>query len=68
MGVELAEHVTDGTRRLLVLGVGIQAQFAHGVNDASLHWLQAVADMRQGTVHDHVHGVVEVGLFGEVSQ
>ncbi|MNM85214.1 hypothetical protein D3C81_973240 [compost metagenome] len=68
MGVELAEYVTHGTRRLLVLGVGVQAQFAHGVDDAPLHRLQAVADMRQGPVHDHVHGVVEVGLFGEVSQ
>lgn len=68
MRVELAEHVADGTRRLLVLGVGTQAQFAHGVDDASLNRLQAVTDMRQGTVHDHVHGVVEVGLFGEVRQ
>ncbi len=68
MGMELAEHVTDGTCRLLVLGIGIEPQLAHGVDDATLHRLQAVADMRQGTVHDHVHGVVEVGLFGEVSQ
>ncbi|MNM78349.1 hypothetical protein D3C81_902470 [compost metagenome] len=68
VGVELAEYVTHGTRRLLVLGIGVQAQFAHGIDDASLHRLQAVADMRQGAVHDHVHGVVEVGLFGEVSQ
>lgn len=68
MRVELAEHVTDGTRRFLVLGIGVQAQFAHGVDDASLHRLQTVADMRQRTVHDHVHGIVEVGLFGEVSQ
>ena len=57
VGVELTEHVTDGTRRLLVLGIGVQAQLAHGVDDAPLHGLQAVADMRQGTVHDHVHGV-----------
>ena len=68
MGVELAEHVTDGTRRLLVLGIGIEPQLAHGIDDASLHRLQAVADVRQGAVHDHVHGIVEVGLFGEVSQ
>ena len=68
VGVELTEHVTDGTRRLLVLGIGVQAQLTHGVDDAPLHGLQAVADMRQGTVHDHVHGVVEVGIFGEFSQ
>lgn len=68
VGVELTEHVTDGTRRLLVLGIGVQAQLTHGVDDAPLHGLQAVADMRQGTVHDHVHGVIEVGIFGEFSQ
>ncbi|KPB79626.1 Uncharacterized protein AC506_0820 [Pseudomonas syringae pv. maculicola str. M6] len=66
--MELAENITDGTRRLLVLGVGPQAQLAHRVDDAPLYRFQAVADVRQGTVHDHVHGVVEVGLFGEVSQ
>ncbi|MNZ56796.1 hypothetical protein D3C78_747490 [compost metagenome] len=68
VGVELTEHVTDGTRRFLVLGIGVQPQLAHGVDDTPLYRLQAVADMRQGTVHDHVHGIVEVGLFGEVSQ
>ncbi len=66
--VELAEHVTDGTRRLLVLGIGVQAQLAHGIDDAPLHGLQAIADMRQGAVHDHVHGIVEVGLLGKVGQ
>ncbi len=66
--VELAEHIAHGTRRLLVLGIGVQAQLAHGVDNAPLHWLEAIADMRQGPVHDHVHGVVEVGVFGEVSQ
>lgn len=68
MGVEFTEHVTDGTRRLLVLGVSVQAQLTHRIDNAPLYGLQAVADMRQGTVHDHVHGVVEVGIFGEVSQ
>ncbi len=68
MGVELAEHVADGARRLLVFGIGIEPQLAHGIDDASLHRLEAVADVRQGPVHDHVHGIVEVGLFGEVSQ
>ncbi|MNF84454.1 hypothetical protein D3C84_668150 [compost metagenome] len=68
MGVELAEHVADGARRLLVLGVGVQAQLTHGIDDAPLYGFQAVADMRQGAIHDHVHGVIEVGLFGEVGQ
>ena len=68
VGVEFTEHVTDGTRRFLVLGIRIQPQLTHGIDDPPLNRLQAVADMRQGTVHDHVHGVIEVGIFGEVSQ
>ncbi|MNT00146.1 hypothetical protein D3C72_1345660 [compost metagenome] len=68
VGVEFTEHVTDGTRRFLVLGIGVQPQLAHGVDDTPLYRFQAVADMRQSTVHDHVHGVVEVGTFGEVGQ
>ena len=68
MGVELAEYVTDGTRRFLVLGICVQAQLAHGVDNTPLYRLETVADMRQGPVHDDVHGVVEVGLFGEVGQ
>ena len=68
MRVEFTEHVTDGTRRFLVLGVSVQAQLAHGVNNTPLYGLEAVADMRQGPIHDDVHGVVEVGLFGEVGQ
>ncbi|MNO50274.1 hypothetical protein D3C76_406450 [compost metagenome] len=66
--VELTEHVAHGTGGLLVLGVGVEPQLAHGVDNTPLYRLQTVADMRQGAVHDHVHGVVEVGLFGEVSQ
>lgn len=68
MGVELTQHVTDRTGGLFVLGIGIQPQLTHGVDDTPLYRFQAVADMRQSTVHDHVHGVVEVGIFGEVSQ
>ncbi len=68
MRMKLAEHVTDGTCGLLVLGVGAQAEFAHGIDDAPLHRLQTVADMRQCAIHDHVHGVVEVGLLGEIGE
>jgi hypothetical protein len=64
--MELAQHVTDGARRLLVLGGGRQPQLAHGVDDAPLHRLQAVADVRQRPVEDHVHGVIQVRLLGEV--
>ncbi len=68
MGVVLTEHVTHGTGGFLVLGVGIQAQFAHGIDDAALDRLETVTDVRQGAVHDDVHGVVQVRLLGEVGQ
>ena len=66
--MELAEHVTDRARGFLVLGRGGQAEFGHRVDDASLHGLQTVADVRQRTVEDHVHRIVEVRLFGEIAQ
>jgi hypothetical protein len=28
-----------------------------------MHRLEAVAHVRQGTSHDHAHGVIQVGLF-----
>src|SRR3546814_2460521 len=37
VGVELAEHVTDGTRRLLVLGIGVQPQLTHAVDDPPMN-------------------------------
>jgi hypothetical protein len=63
--VKLAEHVTDGARGFLVLGCCRQAQFGHGVDDAPLHRLQPVADMRQRAVENDVHGVIQVGLLGK---
>ncbi len=68
VGMELAQHVADGTRRLLVLGAGIEGQLAHGVDDAPLHRLHAVADMRQRPVEDDVHRIVEVRLLGVLAQ
>ena len=63
--MELADHVADRARGLLVLGSRREAELAHRVDDAALHGLQAVADVRQRPVEDHVHRVFEVGLLGE---
>jgi hypothetical protein len=51
-----------------VLGRCFETQFAHGIDDASLHRFESVTDVRQGTVHDHVHGIVEIGLPGKLLQ
>ena len=45
VGVELTQYVTDGTRRLLVLGIGMQRQLAHGVDDPPLHGFHAIANV-----------------------
>ena len=66
--VVFAEHVTDGARALLVFGGRLQAQLAHRIDDAALHGLQTVLDMRQRAVEHHVHRVVEIGLFGKDAQ
>ena len=68
MGVELAQDIAHGARRLLVLGGGGQAQLGHGVEDAPLHRLEAIPQVRQGAVEDDVHGIVQVGLLAEDMQ
>ncbi len=66
--VVFTDHITDGTRRLLVLGRGAQAELAHRIDDAALHRFQAVTDERQCAVQNHIHGVVQVGTFGVFAQ
>ncbi len=68
MRMVLTQDVTNGASRFLVFGLRLQTQFRHGIDDAPLHRFKAVTDIRQGTVHDHVHRIVEIRLFGEVFQ
>ena len=60
MGVVLAHHVADDARALAGRPVVVVAALAHGVEDAPVHRLEAVAHVRQRARHDHAHGVVEV--------
>ena len=43
--------------------VPVVAAFLHGVEDAPMHRLQAVAHVGQRARHDHAHGVIEVGAL-----
>ena len=63
MRVVFAEHVADGTSGFLVLGIGRQPEFGHGVDDTPLHRFQAIADVRQGPVENDVHGIIQVRFF-----
>ncbi len=68
MRMELADDVADGARGFLGLGAGIEPEFAHRVDDAALHRLEAVAEEGQGAVEHHVHRIVEVGALGVFAQ
>ena len=57
-----ADDVADDARGFLVGLVPVGAELAHGVQHASMHGLQAVADVGQCAPDDHAHGIVEVGL------
>ena len=59
----LAHHVADDQRRLAVRPAEIVAGVAHGVEDAPLHRLEAVAHVGQGAADDHAHGVIEVAAL-----
>ena len=58
--VVLAHHVADDGRALAIRRGGRQAHLAHGVEDAAMDRLEAVADVGQRPRHDDAHGVVEV--------
>src|SRR5581483_6344042 len=54
----LAQHLTDDGGGLAISAGGPQTKVMHGVEDAPLHRLQAVADVRQRTRDDYAHGVI----------
>ncbi|MCW0466481.1 hypothetical protein NB705_003554 [Xanthomonas sacchari] len=64
----LTDDVADDTRRLVVGLVAVRAQLVHREQHAAMHRLEAVARIREGTPHDHAHGVIEVALAHLVFQ
>ena len=68
MRVEAAEHVAHHARALHRLGPGCagegQPHALHRVQDAPLHRLLAVADVRQRAALDDAERVLEVGALG----
>ena len=60
VGVILAHHVADNTRRLLVGLVEFVAALVHGIENATMHRLQAVAHVGQRPRDDHAHGVIQI--------
>ena len=58
--VVVAHGVRDGLGGLHVATFGAVAVVVHGVEDAAVDGLQAVAHLRQGSAHDDGHRVVDV--------
>ena len=63
MGMVFAQHVAHDAGALAKRLVGRHAQFVHGVQDAPVHGLEAVAHIRQGTVDDDRHRVADERFF-----
>jgi hypothetical protein len=59
--VVLTHHVADDAGGLLVGLRAVVAAILHGVQDAAVDRLEAVAHVREGAAHDHAHGVIEIG-------
>ena len=62
MRVVLTDHVTDHTGGFLVRFVPVVTQFAHRIQNAAMHGLQAITRIGQCTPDNDAHRVVEVGL------
>ena len=56
----LAEHFADDLGALHVLAIVQQAHVVHGVKNAAMHRLQAVAHVGQRAADDHRHRIVEI--------
>jgi hypothetical protein len=56
--VVLADHVANDAGGLLVGLVVLVAKLAHREQNAPMHGLEAIANVRKGTPDNHTHGIV----------
>ncbi len=61
VGMVVAHDLADDLGALGVLLVVLQAHLLHGVEDAAVDGLEAVAGVGEGAADDDRHGVVEIG-------
>jgi hypothetical protein len=61
VGVIVAHHLADDLGALGVGTGGPEAELVHRVEHATVHGLQAIANVGERAPDDHRHGVVEVG-------
>ena len=63
VGMVFTDNIPHDTRGLLVGLVPVVTEFVHGVKHAPVYRLETITHIRQGTAHDHAHGVIEIGLL-----
>ncbi len=68
VGVVLTKHLTHHTGALPVGPVAGQSQLIHGVKNAPVHRLEAIAGIGQGPTHDHAHRILQIGARHLVAQ
>jgi hypothetical protein len=66
--MKLADHVADHPGRLLEALVRGQAQLAHGIEQAPVHRLEAVAHVGQRARHDGRQRIGEIALLERVDE
>jgi len=60
MRVILTQYFAHDAGRLTVGGIGTIAHIPHGIENAPMDRLETVANIGQGTRHNHAHGVIEI--------
>ena len=68
MGMELADDVADDAGAFLEPGARIEPQQTHGIEEAAVDRLQAVAHIGQRPVHDGGERIGKVALLERVAQ
>ena len=63
MRVIFTKHFTHDTSRLLVSRVRADTHVVHRVQNASLHGLESVTCIGQGTRDNHAHRIIEIRLL-----
>jgi len=56
-------HLADDTGGLAIGLIEAEAHPVHGVEDAPMHRLQAIAHVRKRAADDHAHGVIEIAAL-----
>ena len=62
-----AHDVTNDTGALVPAAIGTVPTVVHGVDDATVHWFEAVSHVGEGSPDDDTHRVVEVGVLDLVT-